>query len=71
MWEIGVSGWFYYEEKCYDTRSHERKKKHSLLTIPTGVRSQREFLHSLENTSKMPLRIPILWPASFSSQTTP
>jgi hypothetical protein len=34
-----------------------------------GIRLQREFLHSLENTNKMPLRILIFWPASFSIQT--
>ena len=27
IWEIGASGWFYYEEVCFDARSHERKKK--------------------------------------------
>jgi len=43
--------------------------RNSLLTILTGVRSQREFLHSLENTSKMTLRTPIFWTASFPVQT--
>ena len=31
--EIGVSGWFYYKEICYDAWSHECKKQYKLLSL--------------------------------------